>query len=388
MYIVYVYDKNWVALTQFFKVTDIWITKKINDVSTASFLIENKVEEFSYKESVPARYRDLNWEIISHHESKKMNSFFVEKTVITTKNDSSYKFLKEWNIAKIFKLEQIWETFYEKLFFEWIIKWVKADLEKSEVHLVDFLYLLKKKVIFSDRKNNSSIRNIIDDIKNEINWRDNGFIRNLHCSIQENYDKEFKKWRTFFDLLKELAWDTYEFKFTLERDLFFEKNLWVDRSSGPNFVSFEYNIISPESNNISRAEIDYDLDNIFNFIKGKNWIASDGWSIDNFWKLEKYSENENENSLLEEYKSSLKEYKIEPISNDFFLCEVWDFVSVKIDTGTDLMAFNWKLKVVEKNFKSWDLDTVIYKLNSSKIRTKDLFETISDLKNDVKELKL
>ena len=49
MYIVYVYDKNWVALTQFFKVTDIWITKKINDVSTASFLIENKFVNYGYQ---------------------------------------------------------------------------------------------------------------------------------------------------------------------------------------------------------------------------------------------------------------------------------------------------------------------------------------------------
>lgn len=346
MYIVYIYDKNKNLLTQFFEISDLQITEKLNDVSTANFSISNK-------------------------------NIFLAK----------YNFLKEWNIVDIYKTNYSWE---EKRLFYGLIKWVKSALDTCEVRCVDFLYLLKKKCIFNwitTKDYTKNPKEILEIIKNDINSRDNNFIKKINCSLTQDWLWEFKKWKSVFDILRDFASDLYEFKFE-NWEIFLLESIWQNRTSWKDIVFFEYDIFSPESSNIAKAEIEYDLDNIFNYFSASDWIWFDNDSISNFWVLEKVDDKQIKQKLLDENKESLKEFKIEPIISDFFFCNIWDTVKVKIDNWTEMMRFDWNLKVVEKTYKSWDLETVWFKLNSSKYRTKNIFETISDLRSDVKNLKL
>lgn len=384
MYIIYIYDKNKNLLTQFFEISNLQIKEKLNDISTAVFYIENKKEKIRYFSKKPASFFDLNNQIFKENEWKKLNSFLVNKEKILIKDLAKYQYLKESNIVDIYKIDQNWN---EKRLFYGLIKWVKSDLQICEVRCVDFLYLLKKKCIFSNINWVFSAKEILNNIKTQINNRDNNFIKTVSCEINDQANRVFKKWKTIFDILRDLASDLYEFKF-IDGNLFFVDSIWEDRTSWNNIVFFEYNIFSPESANISKAEIEYDLDNIFNYVYGSDEIWFDSESVEIFWVLEKFDDKNKKEKLLQENKNSLKEFKIEPTISDFFFCNVWDTVKVSIDNWTEMLKFDWSLKVVEKSYKSWDLETVNFKLNSSKFRTKNIFETISELKSDVKNLKL
>lgn len=346
MYVIYIYNKNKELLTEFFEISNLSITEKLNDVSTASFQVPNK------------------------------------------KNDlAKYKFLKEWNIVDIYK---VLPNSIEKRLFYGLIKWVKSDLQTCEVRCVNFLYLLKKKVLFYNENSSEfpkSPKELLEKIAERVNQRDPNFIKKINCDLTEKWTWQFKIWKSVFDILKDFASDLYEFKF-VDWEIFLLDTIWKNRTTWKDIVFFEYNIFSPESSNIAKAEIEYDLDNIFNYVSASDWVWFDVESVENFWVLEKVDEKNLKEKLLLENKNSLKEFKIEPSVSDFFLCDVWDTVKVFIDNWTEMLKFNWNLKVVEKSFKSGDLENVTFKLNSSKFRTKNIFETISDLKNDVKNLKL
>ncbi|PZM85072.1 hypothetical protein DLH72_02220 [Candidatus Gracilibacteria bacterium] len=384
MYIIYIYDKNKNLLTQFFEISNLQITEKLNDVSTAIFHIENKKEKIRYFSKEPASFFDLNNQIFKQNEGKKLNSFLVSKEKILVKDLAKYQYLKESNIVDIYKIDQ---NGNEKRLFYGLIKGVKSDLQTCEVRCVDFIYLLKKKCIFSNINGVFSAKEILNNIKTQINNRDNNFIKTINCEINDQTNRDFKRGKTIFDILRDLASDLYEFKF-IDGNLFFVDSIGEDRTSGSNIVFFEYNIFSPESANISKAEIEYDLDNIFNYVYGSDEIGFDSESVEIFGVLEKFDDKNKKEKLLQENKNSLKEFKIEPIISDFFFCNVGDTVKVSIDNGTEMLKFDGSLKVVEKSYKSGDLEVVTFKLNSSKFRSKNIFETISELKSDVKNLKL
>lgn len=387
MYVIYIYDKNKNLLTQFFEISDLQITEKLNDVSTASFQIENKTEIIKYKTKKRASFFDLENKNFEENNWNAFNKFYVDEQKNFLKNYAKYKFLKEWNIVDIYKIYKFWE---EKRLFYGLIKWVKSDLRTCEVRCVDFLYLLKKKCIFSSIKTKDffkSPKEILENIKNEINSRDNNFIKKINCTLNEPWAWEFKAGKSIFDILKDFASDLYEFKFE-NGEIFLIESIWKNKTSWKDIVFFEYDVFSPESSNIAKAEIEYDLDNIFNYFLTKDWVWKSDESIANFWVLEKVDEKQKLEKLIEENAESLKEFKIEPTISDFFFCNIWDTVKVEIDNWTEMMRFDGNLKVVEKTYKSWDLETVWFKLNSSKYRTKNIFETISDLKSDVKNLKL
>ena len=87
-------------------------------------------------------------------------------------------------------------------------------------------------------------------------------------------------------------------------------------------------------------------------------------------------------------KESIRELEITPISYDFFVANLWDTVKVFIDAWNDIMYFNSNLKIVEKEFRSWELNKVKIKLSKWNVRTLNLIETIADLKNRTKTLEI
>lgn len=341
MYIIYILNKEKKILNQVFEISHINIKIQLNNISTASFVLENKK---------------------------------INKTIFRENNRISIK-----------KMDSNW---IEKELFYWIIAWMKSDLSFSEILCKSELYLLKKKIIFSDKNYiNKTPAEIINDIIIEVNNRDTWFIKQNFINANENLpDRKYKKWKTFFDILKHLAWDIYDFDFK-DGNIYFQKDIWKDRSSWKDIVFFEYNIFSPESSNILKAEKENNIDNIANSIITDNWNLLDNDSIALYWILEQNFSKEEASKVLAEHKNSLDEYKIIPKWNNFFLCNVWDFVKVFIDSWSEVLKFNWSLKVLEKTYKSGDISTVSFKLNNWKRKTLDLIETITKLKWDIEDLK-
>ncbi len=342
MFVIYINNYLWNSISQIFEVNNLEVKLKLNDISSASFEVSNLHKENSY-----INFREFN----------------------------------EVNIYKI-------ENNIEKLIFEWVIRSVEADLYKTKIVLNDKLFLLKNKILYTDKNySNISIKWILQDILNTINSRYDTKIV-LESDINTTITKNYKKWQTFFDILKDLSLNWYEFE-VKNNSLRFYNSIWEDRSSWNKFVEFSYDIKFPWSRTIDTAKIEYDADNIaWALISKDTWETYDQTSIETFWRIEKYFISWDKNILLSERKESVRELEITPISYDFFVANLGDIVKVFIDAWNDIMFFDTNLKVIEKNYKSWELDKVTIKVNKWSLKTLNLIETIVDLKNRTKNLEI
>lgn len=342
MFVIYINNILWDNISQIFEVNNLEVKLKLNDISTASFEVSN---------------------------------LYVENT---------YKNFKEFNEVNIFKIENN----KEKLMFSWIIRSVEADLFKTKVTLNDKIFLLKNKLLYSDKTyENIWVNSILTEILNEVNSRYDSWII-LETNANELVTKNYRKWQTYFDILKDLALNWYEFE-VRNNKLYFKESIWIDRTSWAEFVEFSYDIKFPWSRTIDTAKIEYDADNIaWALISKDTWETYDQTSIETFWRIEKYFISWDKNILLSERKESVRELEITPISYDFFVANLGDIVKVFIDAWNDIMFFDTNLKVIEKNYKSWELDKVTIKVNKWSLKTLNLIETIADLKNRTKNLEI
>ena len=342
MFVIYINDHLWNEKTQMFEVNKLEIRQKLNDISSASFEVSN------------------------------------------TAKTNSYSNFKEFNEVLIYKIQNS----DEKLIFDGIIRSVEADLYKTKVILNDKIFLLKNKILYTEKLyTNIQVKSILINILDVINSRyDTKLI--LNSDILDQVTKTYKKWQTFFDILKDLALNWYEFEIK-NNVLYFLNSIWEDKTSWANFVEFSYDIQFPWSRTIDTARLEYDSENITNAVISKDtWNSEDLLSINNFWRLEKYFISWDKDALLLDRKESIRELEITPISYDFFVANLWDTVKVFIDAWNDIMYFNSNLKIVEKEFRSWELNKVKIKLSKWNVRTLNLIETIADLKNRTKTLEI
>lgn len=342
MYNVYIYDKNWNILTQIPEITKLEINFKINDLSSANFDIEN--------------------------------------------NYVNYDYFQEFNLVKINK--KIWISEEKEMFF-WVVRWVKTSLKWTTIYLNDKLFLLKKKKLYIDKSyTNQSIYSILSDLVTHVNSRDSWFLTlntNITTIIPE---KIYRKGESLLNIITDLAWDIYEFNF-IWNTLNFLESIWIDRSSWWDIVLLEFDKDSFESRNILNIEWSYDSDNIANAVNSaEDWEIEDSISITKYWRQEEYFSSWLKADLLSQRKDSINELDIEPMINDFFLCNVWDIIKVQTNTWNLLLDFNWNIKVIEKRFTSWSIDKVKFKINKWKVKSLDLFETIWDLRNRIWKLEL
>ena len=342
MFVIYINYHLWNIKTQLFEVNKLEIRQKLNDISSASFEVSN------------------------------------------TATSNSYNNFKEFNEVLIYKMENN----EEKLIFDGIIRSVEADLHKIKIILNDKLFLLKNKILYTDKSyTNTQIKSILIDILDVINSRyDTGIT--LNSDILDQVTKTYKKWQTFFDILKDLALNWYEFE-VKNNVLSFLDSIWEDKTAWTNFVEFSYDINFPWSRTIDTAKLEYDSENLANAIISKDtWNTEDSQSINDFWRLEKYFISWDKDTLLSERKDSIRELEITPIAHDFFVANLWDTVKVFIDAWNDIMQFDSNLKIVEKEFRSWELNKVKIKLSKWNVRSLNLIETIADLKNRTKTLEI
>lgn len=340
-YVIYISDHLWNPITQIFNVSSIDINQKLNNLSTASFSLE------------------------------------------TGDKNCKYEYFKELNRIKICQIADN----IEKVMFDWVVRWVSTDLNNTKITLNCRHFLLKKKILYIDKTyTNQSISSILQDIVDHINSRDTGFV-NLVCDIDTLITRDYRKKKNFLDILKDLAWDTYEFIFE-NNTLTFTNTIWSDKSSWSEIVLFEFDINSPESRTITKAVNDRDADNIDTAVIWEDWNDESAEAISNFWRLEQGFNSWLASDLLNQRKDSTREVNIQPKVSDFFICDIWDIVKTYIYTWWDMMYYNWWLKVIEKTFKSWALNIINIKLNTWKVKTLDLIETISNLKSRVGNLEL
>lgn len=307
-------------------------------------------------------------------------------SVSNTHRDNFYSNFKEFNKIKITE-SKLW---VEKIIIEWIIKKVTSNLTETKVLINSDLYLFKRKKLNSDLTfNNTKITDIISQILPS--WY------SLNSKIEDSISKEYKRWSSSFDVLKDISLSWYEFK--IENNiLYFAKEVWKDRSLvWDDFVDFVFNYKNIRENTISEAKLEYDAEKITNKITWKNWnkyvTKENEESIQSFWKVEDYftASWDLESATrehLEEHKNSVREFEISPLTRDFFVADIWDTVKVFIDAGNDIMYFDWTLKVIEKTFKIDELPKITIKLAKTKVKSNDIIDTLKSLKEEMKYFRI
>jgi hypothetical protein len=130
-----------------FEVNKLEIRQKLNDISSASFEVSN------------------------------------------TAKTNSYSNFKEFNEVLIYKIQNS----DEKLIFDGIIRSVEADLYKTKVILNDKIFLLKNKILYTEKLyTNIQVKSILIDILDVINSRyDTKLI--LNSDILDQVTKTYKK---------------------------------------------------------------------------------------------------------------------------------------------------------------------------------------------------
>ena len=337
MYIVYIYDHNNNLLTQVFNIFQLKINKKLNDISTASFSITQKL-----------------W----------------------------FNFLKFWNKIKIVK-EIKWE---EKTMFEWIIKLVEAEIDKTTITCSSYEYILSRRMILEDKTyNNKKIKEIVEDIFNYMNNIYNTGL-NVVCKNTTIITKTWNKNTTILQILKDLV--AFDVNFLHKWTTFYvDKLVGLDRTSGENYLEFYLNK-EDFARSIAKIKTTINLDNLANVVITDNGNTEDTGSIQEFGRWEINEFDADANSLLQEKAYWVKEIEITPSINDYFAVDIWDKVAVKVFVDNELLDYEWTMLVLEKNLQGGDLEKIDLKLSNTKEKTKTLLEKIKQMDEDIYKLKI
>jgi hypothetical protein len=351
MYIAYIYDLNWDIIAQVEDILDLRILDKLNGVWTASFSL--------------------------YH----------------TNDYCTRTYIKKYRRVRLV-MNKPWE---EKTMFDGVIRWSGWDLEKTTIQLETFEHLLDRRELHLEYiYTNETLDNIINELINHINWIYDTWIT-VDCWITDVLtDKKYEIWTSILQVLQDLEKSWYEYIIE-NKVLKLKQTVWIDRSSWPDFIEYRYDINEPEDRSINTAWFTSDGKELATWVVGKSWtnysIKEDATSKAEYWLIEETTvtswdiENATD-KYLQDHKQDIIEYNIWTTANDYFDANLWDLVKVYLFTGNDIMFFDWAMKVVEKEYIAWDLPDIKYKLSTTKVKTKDIIETIADMQNRIQWLEL
>jgi len=350
MFIAYIYDLSDTLIAQVDEILDFETTKKINDVSTASFALFH------------------------------------------TNPYCTRAYLKEYRRVKINMLVDS----IEKTMFDGVIRGFEANLVKTTIRCESFEHYFDRRLLATDQSFVSqSVNTIIQWLLTTINGAYNSGIT-LDCGITTLTSKQYKRGESFLKVLKDLAENGFEFTI-IDKVLIFKNTIGIDRTTGDNFVEYRYDINEPDDRSIDNVKMTVDGKELANGVLWKADTAytytSDAPSIADFGLLEasfstSWDDTATSQSYLDDHKVSLSEFDVDTNTNDFFQTDLGDLVSVYIYVGNDVMFFDGSMKVIEKSYTSGDLARINFKLWVSVVKSKDIIEQIGDVQNRLKTLEM
>lgn len=347
----YIYDRNNSLIGQLFGVVGFQCTMKLNDISTGELSISNE---------------SLQDALILLKENNRIK--------VTLGNDDGT----------------------EQELISWYIRGIEASLTTTVIKIEDLTSMFDDKIIYSQISFTGTITQLLQNILDGLNQRENIGIT-LSCDVTEVMSKEYPRGETIGNILKDLRQNTYEY--CVKSDiLYFQTTIGIDRSLIWNdYRELVWDLNSPLDRSIRDAKLVMDIKQMCNACLGKDdtnlIIAEDIASIGEFGRIERSISNngniqEAVNNYIQERKDSIKEFDIAPNISDFFFCDVGDMVRVYINSGNDIMFYDWPLKVIEKSYTAWEMPKVTFKLAKNKVKTIELNEKIKEINRRVQKLEL
>lgn len=271
-----------------------------------------------------------------------------------------------------------------KLIFAWIIKWFNAWIEKIDLILNDYFYLLSRRLLRIDKTYTSiSIKDTLTDLLTYINWIDDTKII-LNCDVLDLITQTFTRWTSFYQILQNLAKSWFSYK--LENNiLYFSNTLWIDRSAD---IYYIYNKNEPYWQNIDKIELLEDIKDFSNWIIDKSWDYSDTNSINDIWLYESKENDDIDKITYINEHLIIWDYKIVPNVNNYFEANLWDKIWIDIISNNDILYYSWNMEIVEKKFTNWDMQKINFTLAISGIKIKDFLDDYLELKNRISKLEI
>lgn len=243
MFIAYIYDQSNNVIAQVDEILDFETTKKINDVSTATFAL-----------------------------------FHTNPYCTRT-------YLKEYRRIKINMI--VGNT--EKTMFDGVIRGFEANLNKTRVICESFEHYLERRLLGGDYTfTGQTIDYIIQGLLNNLNSAYASGIT-LDCGITTLTTKTYKQGESFLKVLKDLAGNGFEFTI-IDKVLIFKTTIGIDRTTSDNFVEYRYDINEPDDRSIDNVTMTVDGKELSNGVFGKagatDTYLTDATSITEFGLLE------------------------------------------------------------------------------------------------------
>jgi hypothetical protein len=350
MIIAYVYDRQWNDLGQLHTILWFSCRKILNDVSTGDLIIDNK-------------------QILD-----------------------SITILKENNRISVHKVT--WNV--EKPLIEWYIRGFEASLTTTTIKIDDRFSILEDKLFYGIFNRNWMVKDMLTTMLTQVNWREDTGLT-VDCDITDTFIKTFENGEIVWVAIRDARQNKYEFRMEWDK-LVFKNAVWIDRSVWwPDYLEFVRDYLDPNNRSIQDAKLTSDIKQMANCAIGRdantNTQYEDLTSINERWRIERpitnsWSVDQSAEAFVNERKDGMREYNIDPILTDFFACDVGDTVRVFINTWNPIMFFEWSMKILEKVFKAWEVDTISLKVSSSNVKMSTLAERFRELNARITRLEL
>jgi hypothetical protein len=293
---------------------------------------------------------------------------------------------KEFNQIKINRLTKD----SEKTVLEWVVKNIESDLDWSKITINSFDYLFKRKKTYTALTLDGNLTTFLTSLLSQINARyATDWVLDCNISDTVTLGQAISAGTSFLDILKKIP--DIEWKFSTinwVKTITVRRSIGIDRTTGPNFIEFLWDIANPRKRTIKTARHTLNADNLSNAVNDSyNRVVTDATSISEFWRIEESVTTSGTDTIdwyLDQHKVSVAELEVTPTSLDFFMVDIGDTVKVYIYVWNDLMYYNWSLKVVSKTVSGENLKEIRIWLSKTNVTTLWVLETIKDLKDRLK----
>ena len=328
---------------------------------------------------------------------ESLESFDLLKLNINYYMDQNQKLNCEW-LREVQKVQLISTWKIETIVFEGFIYDLTPDFLKAELIIRDFKWLLIEKKLFIDKHFiNKSLKEIINELLNELNARSSSddYPENWIYEIDNDFiitDKEFKKWTDYFNILKELSLMAKK-EWTVKNWVILIKDiLWSDKTTGENFTELVFNKNAPDENNISDVKIK-------NFWTIKNSILTSSENLENtesieiFWRLEEYN-NIKDEELVNYLEKISKRQRLYSFVIDYKRVntelQIWDKIIVSINSWIEFLDIFWELFITKRKIVlKWnEIVFITVEVSEIVVRKIDFRDTINGLQDNVWKLLL
>lgn len=305
----------------------------------------------------------------------------------------SIDILKENNRIAIYEEEWI----VRKAYIHGYIRGFEATLTQTIIRIEDRFSILEDKLFYGAfTRSNGTVKAMLESMVATVNAREDTLI-SVDSDVTDTFSKTFENGEIVGLAIKDARQNKYEFRME-ENVLAFKNAVGIDRSLlWADYLEFSRDFIDPNSRSLKNARLVSDIKQMANCAIGRDESVStqyeDPQSIIERWRIERPITNsgsiaQSAEAFVNERKDSVREYDIEPILNDFFACDVGDTVRVFINTWNPLMFFEWPMKIIEKSFKAWDVNTVSIKVSSGKVKLSTLAERFREINARLTRLEL